>query len=429
MTSIQPYIEALQSKWWRLNNLYHIRDKDGNLRLLVPNHAQALIHAYELRYFRLLILKSRQQGVSTYKVADQLDDCLNIPGISTGIQSYGKTESKKLRDKAMLMYNMLDPTYLQLLGVRLVSANSEVLEFSNGSILRIGNFRGDTLQRFHVSELAKISSKYPDKAREIQTGAFEAVSKDSRITVETTAEGDRGLFPDLWKQAEAIQLSGQQLTELDFYPLFISWLSDPDCQLQVLQPPSDESREYCKRHNLVVQDLPEPSFSQYVKGVHYSDDPKASLTPYTITLQQASWLTSKMRALGEDFDREYPITPDTAFAVSVEGSYFRKQFEILHREGRIQPSLYRPSLPVYTSWDIGWNDEMVILFWLFFKVALAYLIPLSSSNKISKGFFKFQYTISFAIILGAFLSKNFELYAKYAPAIKSKQIVIKIIPA
>ena len=44
--------------------------------------------------------------------------------------------------------------------------------------------------------------KYPDKAREIVTGAFEAVSTGCFATIESTAEGPGGYFFDYCQTAE-----------------------------------------------------------------------------------------------------------------------------------------------------------------------------------------------------------------------------------
>lgn len=69
------------------------------------------------------------------------------------------------------------------------------LVFSKGGSLYIStSFRGGTLRYLHVSEFGKICAKYPEKAREIVTGAFEAVSSDCFTTIESTAEGGRAIF-------------------------------------------------------------------------------------------------------------------------------------------------------------------------------------------------------------------------------------------
>ena len=48
-----------------------------------------------------------------------------------------------------------------------------------------------------MSEFGKICRKYPDKAQEIVTGAFEAVGLGNQVTLESTAEGREGYFSRL----------------------------------------------------------------------------------------------------------------------------------------------------------------------------------------------------------------------------------------
>ena len=104
----------------------------------------------------------------------------------------------------------------QLFVLTLTTDNKMALGFSNLSSLKIGNFRGDTLQSLHVSELGKIAKDFPKKAKELKTGAFQAVAKNNIITIESTAEGKSGLFYDMWVKAEQKAILGQELTPLDF---------------------------------------------------------------------------------------------------------------------------------------------------------------------------------------------------------------------
>ncbi len=70
-----------------------------------------------------------------------------------------------------------------------------VLKFNNESSITVGtSFRGGTLRYLHISEFGKICAKNPDKAKEIVTGAFEAVGSNCMITLESTAEGRSGYF-------------------------------------------------------------------------------------------------------------------------------------------------------------------------------------------------------------------------------------------
>ena len=57
-------LEDLQVKmgdpWWRINNLYYIKDKDGNKILFKPNWAQ--VEMWEGIKNKNIILKARQLG-------------------------------------------------------------------------------------------------------------------------------------------------------------------------------------------------------------------------------------------------------------------------------------------------------------------------------------------------------------------------------
>ena len=208
----------LASKLWRLNNLYKIRDKNGELRTMKLNESQ-LYTLTQFKHNKKIILKSRQQGMTTLAVAYNLDSCIFKPGFSAGVQSYGIDESRKLQLKAKLMWEEFDPDIKSALNIDLIINNANGMQFTNGSILKIGNFRGDTLQSLHVSELAKIAKKYPEKARELKTGAFQAIGKNSKITIESTAEGKAGLFYELWQKAvlkqKLCEAEGVELSPFD----------------------------------------------------------------------------------------------------------------------------------------------------------------------------------------------------------------------
>jgi len=329
--------EKLSSKLWRMNNLYKIRDKSGKLVTMVLNHAQRKVLT-AFRHLRKIILKSRQQGISTLYLAYNLDSCLFRPGFQAGIQSYGQDEADKLSKRAELMWNELDQGVKDLLGLTLVSNNSKGMTFSNGSILKIGNFRGDTLQSLHVSELGKIAKKYPEKAKELKTGAFQAVSKDNNITIESTAEGSSGLFYDMWVKAEMLALQGKDLNPLDFQAIFLSWLEDPDCTLDYEVEISKELKQY---FNDIENEL----------EIKLEDN-------------QKSWYAAKYEELGEDMTQEYPTTPEEAFLAAKDGAYYGKLYrDHIVKKKRLKSDLYDPNLHVDVAFDIGYSDTMVAVFY------------------------------------------------------------------
>jgi hypothetical protein len=336
----------LSSKFWRLNNLYKIRDKDSKLITLRCNNAQFRA-LKKFNHIRKIFLKIRQTGISTLYLAYNLDSCLFSDGHQAGIQSYTQAEADKLSLRAELMWNELDENIKELMGLKVVYNNSKGIMFSNGSILKIGNFRGDTLQSLHVSELAKISKIAPEKAKELKTGAFQSVGKNNKITIESTAEGKAGLFYEMWTKAEAkvIQLGGKlskfggqdpdctvDFSPFDFQPIFISWVIDEDCKLDHPTPYDEE-------------------LSAYFRKIEQELDLK-------LTDQQKWWYASKAEELGEDMKQEYPTTATEAFEQSVEGTYYKNEFKKL----KVKPDLYDLNLKVHSAFDLGYNDTFSIGF-------------------------------------------------------------------
>ena len=51
------------------------------------------------------------------------------------------------------------------------------------------------------------------------------------------------------------------------------------------------------------------------------------------------------------------------FNVNSEGAVYGKWMEKARKEGRIRKGLYDPSLPVHTSFDLGYSDDTAIWFW------------------------------------------------------------------
>lgn len=332
MTVNEDLLNKLTSKYWRLNNLYTIEDKNGIKIVMKLNHSQIKV-IKKFKHTRKIILKSRQQGISTLYLAYNLDSCIFGEGYSAGIQSYGQDESNKLQRRAELMWDEFPNEIKDLLNLKLETNNSKGMSFSNRSILKIGNFRGDTLQSLHVSELGKIAKKFPDKAKELKTGAFQAVSVNNKITIESTAEGKTGMFYDMWKKAELRAASGRKLTNLDFEAIFLSWFEDSDCQLASDYPVSDD-------------------IAKYIKAVE---------TRHTIKLTkyQINWVAAKMDELGDDFNQEYPDCSETAFAQAIEGTYYKHEFKKLKI---VNDNLYNSHLLVHSSFDLGMNDTFSIGF-------------------------------------------------------------------
>jgi len=338
-SDIAELVSNLSSKLWRLNNLYYIKDKNSNIGPMRLNASQEKV-LVKYKHKRKIILKSRQQGISTLYLAYNLDSCIFEDGTEAGIQSYGQNEAEKLSMRAELMWDMFPQSIKELLGISVDSNNKSGMYFSNKSILKIGNFRGDTLQSLHVSELGKIAKKYPEKAKELKTGAFQAVSVNNRITIESTAEGKSGLFYDMWVKAERKQMLNMELTDLDFQAIFLPWYDDPDCQLFQKVDITNKVMDYLEK-------------LQEKLGI--------KLTDY-----QLWWYQAKYEELGDDITQEYPSTSTEAFNQSVEGMYYKEEYKTL----RIRKDLYDPNLLVHMAMDLGMSDDFIIGFFQVYEVEI-----------------------------------------------------------
>ena len=343
------YIENFAvSKLWRMNNWYKVIDKNGDAVWFVMNRAQHVAYANQLRHGRVIILKSRQRGISTFFMIDYFDDAICLDNLEVGMQSYGLVESAKLLKKLTFAWNELSDSNKELLGVSLAKSNTRAMGFSNGSQVTIATtFRGDTLHRLHVSELGKIASKDPKKAEELYTGTLQAIKGGNPVAIESTAEGQHNKFYEKWY--EAVDLVGVRGLK-DFRPVFLSWVDDPDCYSDVE----------------VSVDAGDEDFLERVEGewAEYANEPEFKLSD-----GQRYWFAGAMRELGEKFHQEYPHTPESAFEAVKDGTYYAKLWrrsghvwgiEDSERVGR--DGLYDSELDVHTAWDLGRNDMMVIVF-------------------------------------------------------------------
>src|SRR4051812_32691231 len=84
----------LTDKLYRLNNLYYVRNKAGQIVRFRMNREQRRF--YLSRHNRNLQLKARQKGFTTLAVIDSLDDCLFISNFEAGIIAHTLDDAKKI---------------------------------------------------------------------------------------------------------------------------------------------------------------------------------------------------------------------------------------------------------------------------------------------------------------------------------------------
>jgi hypothetical protein len=86
--------------------------------------------------------------------------------------------------------------------------------------------RSGTLQCLHVPEFGKICAQYPDKAREIVTGALNTVEAGQFIVIESTAEGQEGAAYRMCQEARSLAAMGKPVSALDWKFQFFAWWQD-----------------------------------------------------------------------------------------------------------------------------------------------------------------------------------------------------------
>ncbi|WP_017445813.1 terminase [Gayadomonas joobiniege] len=328
-------LKAKLTDWlWRINNLYYITDKNGNKVLFQMNPAQSFFFQY--MWFRNIILKARQLGFTTFMMIFMLDAALFVDNTKCAVIAHAKDDAKRLfREKIKFAYDNLPASIKAMMPAKNDSAGE--LVFANGSSITVGtSFRGGTLKYLHISEFGKICAKYPEKAREIVTGAFEAVGLNCVITIESTAEGKGGYFYEYSTEAENNQKSGRELTRLDWEFFFYPWYQDPN---------------YSIESNLPIVERLQTYFVEL-----------ESKLGITLTNGQKQWYAAKERVLGADMKREYPSTPAEAFEQAIKGAYYATQFDKIYRENRITRVPHETSAQVHTFWDLGVSDYMSIWF-------------------------------------------------------------------
>ena len=324
--------EYMPSKLWRLNNIYTVVNKQGDMVLFRMNRSQHRVYAASLRHPRLLILKSRQQGISTFWLVHFFDDACTKRNLSIGLMAQGQDEASTLLQRVKILWDELPNAFINYLRLAILTDNTKALSFNNGSNMFVRtSFRSTTLQRLHISEMGKIANNFPKKAKETKTGTLQTIAAGNLAIIESTAEGDN-LFKDMWDKA--VTYVGE-LSPKDFMPVFLSWIDDPDCISVHDEFVSDKHAKYFKELELEL-------------GIELSQP------------QKNFWIM-QYRELGDDIFQEYPSTATEAFMANKDGAYYARLFmQWIKGYNREVPDLYDKNLDVQVAVDLGMDDTNVL---------------------------------------------------------------------
>jgi hypothetical protein len=326
--------EKLSNREWRLNNLYWIKDKRGRKVKFKFNPFQEKI--FKNLWTFILILKSRQLGITTFFSILYLDAVLFENNQTAGIIAHKEKDAKVIfEDKIKFAFENLPP-WLKV-NLQTTTDSKEELRFKNGSRIFVSvSTRSSTVQYLHVSEFGYICTKFPEKASEIVSGAINSVAMGQMVSIESTAKGRGGKFFEYCEKAISNKKAGMELGPRDFKFFFFPWFDHAEYTLDT--------------HKVIPIEL-----EDYFESLELK-------TGHKFTEGQKQWYMAQKAINGDDMFSEYPSTPEEAFSVSVEGTYFGKQVSQLIADKRFCNIPHESGIPVDTYWDLGLNDFTVILF-------------------------------------------------------------------
>jgi len=331
---------------WRLDNLYWIVNKDAKAVPFRMNDQQR--DFIQNIWWRNIILKARQLGFSTLMQVLELDQALFNRDFNCVVIADTLPNAGKLFKKVEFAYDHLPDLIKQMFPFLRKNQGSEIVfghmdaegKLHPSTISVSVSSRGGTVQLLHVSELGKIALKFPQRAEEIKTGAFESVPQDGCIVVESTAEGAFGLLYELCEPAMKRREQGKPETVLDWRLHFYPWFECKDYRL------SDE--------DTAIVEIP-ATLAAYFRKIEA--ELKIKLDP-----NQRAWYAKKAETQGKKMKQEYPATPKEAFEQAIEGAVYGEQMTWLREHNRLGVVPLDTAFPVNTFWDFGLSDANAIWF-------------------------------------------------------------------
>ena len=279
-------------------NFLIIHDKSGTERNFELNRAQQYIHdRLEAQYaatgkIRALILKGRQQGVSTYVQARFFHKIVTKRGKKAFILTHHADSTRALFEMTKCYSENLDKSLFPQPDKK----NDNTLMYSNlGSGYRVGTAgsvevgRGMTNQYLHLSEYAF----YKDAAK-IGMGLMNTVAEiaDTEVIKESTANGQSNDFYADWQAAK----NGSSRYQAIFVPWY--W-QDEYCIEDDKFVPHDEEKKWLEKFG--------------ANGLRTG---------------HLNWRRIKMQDIKGDYEQkcrkfrqEYPFTDDEAFLSSITDTF------------------------------------------------------------------------------------------------------------
>lgn len=303
-----------------------IVNKDGELVPFKLNDGQIIVDDIirdleaKGKPVRLIVLKARQMGISTYTEGYIFKKTTTQTYKSSSIIAHLDEASQNLYNMYKNFYDNL-PEAVKPMKKYL---NSDLLEFANPSsdevevkrnpglkskvtiktAKNVKSGRSQTIHFLHASEVA-----FWEDAKTLMTGLMQTIPNkaNTAVILESTANGIGGYFYDMWERA----MKGENA----FVPIFLPWFVDSGYQIDF---ETDEER------------------TAFINEVEYEFKNEKGETIYTdekeliqmvkrdwdmdLTYEQLKWrrwcIANNCNSDIEQFQQEYPSTPEEAFIAS-----------------------------------------------------------------------------------------------------------------
>lgn len=260
----------------------------------------------EIGKVRVICVKGRQQGISTYWQGRTYHRVTH----ARGMHAFILTHEQQATNNLFAMTDRFHRHVPQMFRPHTGASNAKELFFdkldSGYSVATAGAKgvgRSKTLQMFHGSEVA-----YWPMAQDHMAGVMQAIPDlpGTEVLLESTANGPGDAFHGIWQQA----IAGRG----EYRAVFIPWFWQD---------------EYRRR--------PE--------GLELSDDDRLYMEANGLDEAQMAWRANKITELNGDvgqFRREYPASADEAFEASAEQAFIRPELVQIARKAR--PAAIGPRL-------------------------------------------------------------------------------------
>ena len=261
---------------------------------------------------RAIILKARQQGISTYCAGRVFWKSYFSPHARSVVMAHDSATSDALFGMSKNLIKNMDGT----LAPREERSNAKEIIISSPAMDgdAVASYRlytagspeagrGTTPTIAHLSEVA-----FWQHDEKILAGLFQGISQaaGTEVILESTANGAQGEFYRLWKGAVA--------GENEYIPIFLPWFLTP---------------EYRREH-------PE--------GMELTVEEEKLQEKYDLDMDQLYWRRLKIAEGGKlKFQQEYPATADEAFIVSGSNVFNVERLDALIPRPHVRRSEWDPA--------------------------------------------------------------------------------------